>query len=132
MAYGRVASPLKDRLDWLIVGINSGAYGGTVSTRSEAFFNDFVAATGAPIQSTRAGRRCPALSGDLLELFHRGHLTRVRQTAAAGSRDNGVPTWFYAYRITTAGKQAAEAVDGKGGAPLEWNGAVVLDGPAKS
>ncbi|TCK32701.1 hypothetical protein B0G84_8553 [Paraburkholderia sp. BL8N3] len=132
MAYARVASPLRERLNWLIVAINSGKYGDAVGTRNEAFFNDFVAATGAPIKSTPTGRRCTVLSDDLLELFHRGCLTRVRQTASAGSRNNGVPTWFYTYRVTMAGRREAENVEGQGRITRECDRAVVLDGLSRS
>ncbi|CDY73440.1 hypothetical protein BGLT_02812 [Caballeronia glathei] len=55
MAYGSVTSPLRKRFDRLIVAINSGTYGGTVGTRTDAFFNDFAVATGTPIK-----RRQPA------------------------------------------------------------------------
>lgn len=131
MAYARVTSPLRERLHWLIVAISSGKYGDAVGTRNETFFNHFAAATGARIKSTPTGRACTALSEDLLELFHRGFVTRVIQRGD-GSNDTSKSAWFYAYRITAAGRRAAETGEGKSRVTLESHGDGVLDGIKKS
>jgi len=126
MAYGSVTSPLRKRFDRLIVAINSGKYGAAVGTRTEAFIKDFAAATSSGIKPTSIRRTRVVLGGDLHELVERGHVTRAREKSDGSG-------WSYAYRITPAGRRAAETiVEGISRVTLEWDGDLVLDGLPKN
>ncbi|TCK32777.1 hypothetical protein B0G84_8659 [Paraburkholderia sp. BL8N3] len=111
MGSPRIMSRRGQRLGWLVVAISSGRYGPAVAARNEAFLNDYVAATRATTKSTPTGTQCGALYEDLLELFLRGYITRVKQRADNSSLST---YWFYAYRITADGRRAVETLDANG------------------
>jgi hypothetical protein len=105
-ARGRVA--LRDRLEWLLVAIQSGKYGEAVDTANQQFAADYVAAMNAPCIGQHGKGRPRWLGSDLTELHERGHLTR--ESVGARRRNPGGATFRYAYRLTATGASEAQTI----------------------
>nr|WP_132459680.1 hypothetical protein [Paraburkholderia sp. BL8N3] len=89
--------------------LHSGKYDELVNTRSKALTDAYVVAVNATIVMSPHGPRVVSFGQDLIELLERGLLMRSKQVFS-GEQDERLPTWVYAYRLTSAGKTVAEAL----------------------
>jgi hypothetical protein len=106
--HGRTKLPLRERLEWLLIAINSGHFGPFASTRNTKLVEAYMVATLTGMVKTRHGARCFAIYEDLNELAERGQVLRSQMNTTL--RREGEPTWYYVYTLTPLGEVEAKAI----------------------